>query len=160
MPDSKGPGANMGSTWVLSAPDGPHVGPMNLATREIIEVCVIPSVPIAIPCSVFLGSQVATQVVKASAIIVTFLDAICRMIINIFIFRKQTNKQTNKQNNPPQKKREKKEKKNENKNKQKQNKTKKPNLIFLGNLCLQICYSCFSNVLSVTWWILYIPSKR
>ena len=24
-------GANMGSTWVLSAPDGPHVGPMNLA---------------------------------------------------------------------------------------------------------------------------------
>ena len=24
-------GANMGPTWVLSAPDGPHVGPMNLA---------------------------------------------------------------------------------------------------------------------------------
>ena len=24
---------NMGSTWVLSAPDGPHVGPMNLAIR-------------------------------------------------------------------------------------------------------------------------------
>ena len=30
-PDSKGQGANMGPTWVLSAPDGPHVGPMNLA---------------------------------------------------------------------------------------------------------------------------------
>ena len=30
-PDSKVHGANMGSTWVLSAPDGPHVGPMNLA---------------------------------------------------------------------------------------------------------------------------------
>ena len=29
--DSKIYGANMGSTWVLEAPDGPHVGPMNLA---------------------------------------------------------------------------------------------------------------------------------
>ena len=29
--DSKIPGANMGPTWVLSAPDGPHVGLMNLA---------------------------------------------------------------------------------------------------------------------------------
>ena len=25
----------MGPTWVLSAPDGPHVGPINLAMREI-----------------------------------------------------------------------------------------------------------------------------
>ena len=33
--DSKVHGANMGPTWVLSAPDGPHVGPMNLATRVI-----------------------------------------------------------------------------------------------------------------------------
>ena len=33
--DSKVHGANMGPTWVLSAPDGPHVGPMNLA----IVVC-------------------------------------------------------------------------------------------------------------------------
>ena len=31
-PDSKVHGANMGPIWVLSAPDGPHVGPMNLAT--------------------------------------------------------------------------------------------------------------------------------
>ena len=30
-PDSKVHGANMGPTWVLSAPDEPHVGPMNLA---------------------------------------------------------------------------------------------------------------------------------
>ena len=30
-PDSKVYGANMGPTWVLSAPGGPHVGPMNLA---------------------------------------------------------------------------------------------------------------------------------
>ena len=28
-PDSKFHGANMGPTWVLSAPDGPHVRPMN-----------------------------------------------------------------------------------------------------------------------------------
>ena len=33
VPDSKIIGANMGLTWVLSAPDGPHVGPMNLAIR-------------------------------------------------------------------------------------------------------------------------------
>ena len=32
-PDSKVHGASMGPTWVLSAPDGPHVGPMNLAIR-------------------------------------------------------------------------------------------------------------------------------
>ena len=33
VPDSKIHGANMGPTWVLSAPDGPHVGPMNFAIR-------------------------------------------------------------------------------------------------------------------------------
>ena len=33
LPDSKVHGANMGPTWVLSVPDGPHVGPMNLAIR-------------------------------------------------------------------------------------------------------------------------------
>ena len=33
-PGSKVPGANMGPTWVLSAPDGPHVGPMNLAIKD------------------------------------------------------------------------------------------------------------------------------
>ena len=34
IPDSKVLGANMGPTWALSAPDGPHVGPMNLAIRD------------------------------------------------------------------------------------------------------------------------------
>ena len=34
-PDSKVHGANMGPTWVMSAPDGPHVGPMNLAIRVV-----------------------------------------------------------------------------------------------------------------------------
>ena len=37
-PDSKVHVANMGPNWVLSAPDGPHVGPMNLAIREGIEI--------------------------------------------------------------------------------------------------------------------------
>ena len=27
----------MGRTWVLSAPDGPHVGTMNLAIRDIFD---------------------------------------------------------------------------------------------------------------------------
>ena len=33
FPDNKVHGANMWPTWVLSAPNGPHVGPMNLAIR-------------------------------------------------------------------------------------------------------------------------------
>ena len=32
--DSKVHGANMGPTWVLLAQDGPHVGPINLASPE------------------------------------------------------------------------------------------------------------------------------
>ena len=32
-PDGKEGGANMGSIWVRSDPDGPHIGPMNLAIR-------------------------------------------------------------------------------------------------------------------------------
>ena len=32
-PGSKVPGANMEPTWALSAPDGPHVAPRNLAIR-------------------------------------------------------------------------------------------------------------------------------
>ena len=34
VPDSKIRGANMGPTWVLLAPNGPHVGPMNLTIRD------------------------------------------------------------------------------------------------------------------------------
>ena len=33
--DSKVRGANMGPYWVLSAPGGPHVSPINLAVREV-----------------------------------------------------------------------------------------------------------------------------
>ena len=37
-PDSKVHGATVGPTWVLSAPDGPHVGPMNLAIWIAISI--------------------------------------------------------------------------------------------------------------------------
>ena len=33
VPDNRVHGANMGPSWVPSAPDGPHVGPMNLVIR-------------------------------------------------------------------------------------------------------------------------------
>ena len=38
IPDSKVHGANMGPTWVLLAPDGPHVDHMNLAIRDTIGI--------------------------------------------------------------------------------------------------------------------------
>ena len=38
LPDSKVHGANMGPTWVLSAPGGSHVSPMNLAIWAIIAI--------------------------------------------------------------------------------------------------------------------------
>ena len=38
-PDSKVHVANMGPTWVLSAPVGPHVGPMNLAITDTRVIC-------------------------------------------------------------------------------------------------------------------------
>ena len=40
IPNSNVHGTNMGSTWVLSAPDGPHVGPMNLAISDITKVSI------------------------------------------------------------------------------------------------------------------------
>ena len=36
-PDSKVHGANMGPTWVLSAPDGPHIVPMNPTIWDITQ---------------------------------------------------------------------------------------------------------------------------
>ena len=41
-PDSKVQGDNMGPTWVLSAPDRSHVGPMNLAIRECHDTSGVP----------------------------------------------------------------------------------------------------------------------
>ena len=42
--ESKVYGANMGPNWVLSAPDGPHVGRMNLAIRAHISAEGIPGI--------------------------------------------------------------------------------------------------------------------
>ena len=35
IPDSKVHGTNMGPIWVLSAPDGPHVGPMDVTIWDV-----------------------------------------------------------------------------------------------------------------------------
>ena len=40
-PDSKVHGVNIGPTWVLSAPDGSHVGPMNLAISGCMLSCAV-----------------------------------------------------------------------------------------------------------------------
>ena len=45
-PDSKVHGANMGPTWVLSAPDGPHVCPMNLAIWVVMAIALYTHIPI------------------------------------------------------------------------------------------------------------------
>ena len=37
-PDSKVHGTNMGPTWVLLAPDGPHVGPINITIRDVNKI--------------------------------------------------------------------------------------------------------------------------
>ena len=46
IPDSKVHGAKLGPTWVLSAPDGPHVGPMNLALRD--AMCCMSTVKLSV----------------------------------------------------------------------------------------------------------------
>ena len=38
IPDSKVHGANMGPIWGRQDPGGPHIDPMNLAIRNIINV--------------------------------------------------------------------------------------------------------------------------
>ena len=49
-PDSTVHGANMGPTWVLSALDRPHVGPMNLAIRVIWLHNAVKGLIGALPC--------------------------------------------------------------------------------------------------------------
>ena len=45
MPNSNVHGANTGPTWVLSAPGGPHIGPMNLAIRICLHGWCITVIP-------------------------------------------------------------------------------------------------------------------
>ena len=49
IPNSKFHGANMGPTWVLSAPDGSHVGPMNLAVRDNLVAIFVAAILVPMP---------------------------------------------------------------------------------------------------------------
>ena len=53
-PENKVHGAIMGPTWVLSAPDGPHVGTMNLDIRGCI-FCIIPLTDTFVGVNVFFS---------------------------------------------------------------------------------------------------------
>ena len=52
--DSKAHGANMGPTWVLSALDGPHVGPMNLAIRDQLDIAYFDIRFFKFPCQAYI----------------------------------------------------------------------------------------------------------
>ena len=54
-PGSKVHGANMGPTWVLSAPDGPHIVPMNRAIRVDFGNSLLGSTPFIWPEPYFLN---------------------------------------------------------------------------------------------------------
>ena len=41
IPDNKVHGTNMGPTWVLSAPGGPHVGSMNIALWDMQVITIV-----------------------------------------------------------------------------------------------------------------------
>ena len=56
IPDNNVYWANMGPTWVLSAPDGPHVGPMNLAISGYTLPTTI--VTAMAPCSHHLAKRI------------------------------------------------------------------------------------------------------
>ena len=49
IPDSKVHGTNMGPTWVLSAPVGPHVDPVNLAIWDVMTWCRTGNRPLSEP---------------------------------------------------------------------------------------------------------------
>ena len=61
FPDSKDHGANMGPTWVLSAPGGPCVGPMNLAIRVgtvlLVSILTITPVPSRQPSRILFNTS-------------------------------------------------------------------------------------------------------
>ena len=84
-PDSKVHGANMGTTWVLSAPVGPHVGPMNLAIWDHLPRQVISQ---RVVC-VFYPRKVGSQLILLSCI-VTMMCAFRFYVTGIEIGRKGT----------------------------------------------------------------------
>ena len=63
-PDSKVHGANMGPTWVLLAPDGPHVGPRNLAIRGYINLkYAVPNVTTRVYVYVYIYVYIYTELI-------------------------------------------------------------------------------------------------
>ena len=65
-PDSKVHGANMGPTWVLSAPDGPHVGPMNLAIRVVAQLVIAGLLSRHVHCADYtMGEEQANYSIQA-----------------------------------------------------------------------------------------------
>ena len=64
--DSKVHGAHMGPTWSLSAPDGPHVGPMSLDITELMRSSIIIDLTCLMPTwqdLVIEGNKQATWIV-------------------------------------------------------------------------------------------------
>ena len=86
VPDSKVHGTNIGPKWVLSAPDGPHVGPMKLAIRGIQRWKTIWVVREAIP-QLF-------PLVTASLVTIKSLFTVSNIFFYIF-FRLKYHCQTN-----------------------------------------------------------------
>ena len=94
-PDSKVHVADMGPTWVLPAPDGPHIGPMSLAIRG--SLCT--SCQLGLPGCVLVLSPVNTSRIPFWCSIsiaicspmpfISFLP--CADVMNICISRKLLN---------------------------------------------------------------------
>ena len=70
--DSKVNGANIRPTWVLSAPDGPHVGPTNLTIRENMND----------PLSICIQSSQINQTHQLNAMLITFKET-CFELANL-----------------------------------------------------------------------------
>ena len=66
IPNTKVHGANMGLTWVLSAPDEPHVGPMNLAIRDVISASNVSISPLRAACETYYKNNLVFFVVSES----------------------------------------------------------------------------------------------
>ena len=77
----------MGPTWVLSAPDGPHVGPMNLAIRVSncvnINLCDI----FTQPCPNFHGGWAKPQLKLKQGCVITSHIKLRMCLILIFYFQ-------------------------------------------------------------------------
>ena len=93
IPDSKVHGANMGSTWILWAPDGPHDGPINLVIREtssVLRVSITTAIRIMIVVDIFEKYQATERrsYVKIHGICVKKLLTVYWSLVN----QKQCNK--------------------------------------------------------------------